>query len=165
MTTETHPFRPSRIWRRLPADGRLKAAEAFWRDGADASAEAQAIDAIARHLNFRHKSVTALAADRKARYLVSLPAMPDTLAARLLVAYHLAEQRPMMAAFLDALGMEHDNGVIAEQVKPPEAARIQQAARDLLKKFPVDAASVYLATLVSQDEETWGAIKELMTED
>ena len=165
MTAETHAFRPSRIWRRLPTDWRLKAAEAFWRDGAAASAEAQAIGALARHLNFRHKSVTALAADRKARYLGSLPAIPDALAARLLVVYHLAEQRPMMAAFLDALGMAHDNGVIAEQVKPPGAVPIQKAARDLLAKFPRDAASVYLATLVSRDEETWGAIKELMTED
>ena len=162
MSTDAQSFRPSRIWKRLPADGRLAAALAFWREGADAATEAQAVDAIARHLKFRHKSVLALEGDRKARYLASLPAMPEALAARLLVAYHLAEQRPMMEAFLDSLGMAHDHGVLAaEQVKPPGAGRLKQAARDLLKKFPADAATLYLETLVSQDEDTWGALREL----
>ena len=34
------------------------------------------------------------------------------MAGRALILYHLAEQRPMMGAFLDALGIAHENGLI-----------------------------------------------------
>ena len=52
--------------------------------------------------------------------------MPDVLAARLLVSYHLAHQRPMMAAFLDAIGLAHDNGLITED--PPEPISAEKIA-------------------------------------
>jgi hypothetical protein len=160
MSSESHQFRPSKLWKLLSAQRRSETAAAFWRDGSDAAASAQAIDAIARHLNFRHKSVMALPDDRKARHLASLPAVPDAVAARLLITYHLAAQRPMMAAFLDALGLAHDNGLIAdERVAPPDAARCQQAARSIAAAFPREDVSLYLATLVSQDEEAWKELK------
>ena len=164
MTPETHQYRPSRLWKLLSASRRLEAAAAFWhwQEGSDASAAAQAVDAIARHLNFRHKSVMALPDARKAQHLAALPAIPDALAARLLITYHLAAQRPMMAAFLDALGLAHDNGLItAEHVSPPDAARCRQAARSLATAFPREDVSLYLATLVSQDEETWAGLKNI----
>lgn len=162
IATDAHQFHPSRLWKLVPADGRLEAARAFWVES-DAAFQAQAVDAVARHLRFRHKSVMALADDRKARYLASLPAVPDAVAARLLITYHLATKRSMMAAFLDALGVVHDNGLItAERVKPPDAERCQQAARDLAATFPTDEVSLYLATLVSQDPETWGALKDVL---
>jgi len=163
MSSESHQFRPSKLWKLLSAQRRSETAAAFWRDGSDAAASAQAIDAIARHLNFRHKSVMALPDDRKARHLASLPAVPDAVAARLLITYHLAAQRPMMAAFLDALGLAHDNGLIAdEHVAPPDATRCQQAARSIAAAFPREDVSLYLATLVSQDEETWGQLKKIV---
>jgi hypothetical protein len=162
MNPESHQFRPSKLWKLLSAQRRSETAAAFWKDGADATTAAQAIDAIARHLNFRHKSVMALPDDRKAQHLASLPTLPDALAARLLVTYHLAAQRPMMAAFLDALGLAHDNGLIAdEHVKPPDAARCQQAERSIAAAFPREDVSLYLATLVSQDEETWRGLKSI----
>jgi hypothetical protein len=160
VTAETHQFRPSRLWKLIPPDRRLEAARAFWADAGDASSRAQATDALARHLNFRHKSVVALADERKARYLATLTTIPDSLAAHLLVAYHLATQRTMMSAFLDALGIAHDSGLITtDQVAPPEPARLQNAARDLFARFPHDDVALYLATLVSQDAERWGMLK------
>ena len=72
----------------------------------------EAIAAIARRMNFRTKSVQALPIDRKARQLAQLTDVSDAVATRALIAYHFSAQRPMMAAFLNALGVANDNGLI-----------------------------------------------------
>ncbi len=51
---------------------------------------------------------------------MALGNVSEMIAARLLVAYHLTHQRPMMASFLDALGIAHEDGLIAdEELKAP----------------------------------------------
>ena len=90
-----------------------------------------------------------------------LPTVTDTIAARALVNYHLERQRPMMGAFLDLLGITHENGLISdENVVKPDAEKINSAAKELATKFPPDDVSLYFATLVSQDPETWEALIE-----
>src|SRR5687767_8733328 len=108
---------PSRIWRRLPLERRLEAARAFWESSDEASANEQmeAVLALSRHMKFRPQSMQGMPLDKRAKYLAQLPAMTDSIAARALVSYHLAHQRPMMAAFLDALGIGHENGLITEE--------------------------------------------------
>ena len=77
-------------------------------------------------MKFRTKSVIALPLERKAKYLATLPNMSDTIAARALVNYHLERQRPMMGAFLDALGIAHENGLISEEnVAKPDAEKLK----------------------------------------
>src|SRR5687768_17061593 len=121
---------PSQLWKALPADRRLVAAEAFWRDENAMAEQAEVIAAIAHRIKFRMKSVIAMPFEKKARQLLSLPAVSDATAARLLVAYHLAHQRPMMGAFLDALGIAHEEGLISEDdLQPPPLERLAAAAR------------------------------------
>jgi hypothetical protein len=116
---------------------------------------------IAQQKKFRPKTVIGLDLDRKARHLASLASLPDTLAARTLVVYHLAEHRPMMAAFLDALGIEHENGLIKEDEVKPDASKIAAAAADIAEKFPPSDVSLYLNTLLSQDPDTWGGLRDV----
>src|SRR5436190_13600689 len=103
---------PSRLWKRMTADQRARAAHAFWSDEDAVDDQVQAALLIAEQKKFRPKTVIGLDLDRKARHLATVRSLPDSLAARALVVYHLAEQRPMMGAFLDALGIAHENGVI-----------------------------------------------------
>jgi hypothetical protein len=153
-------FRPSRLWKQLPATRRIEASQAFWRDDESAEQHAEAIVAIAQHLKFRPRSAAALPDDRKARYLAGLPAVSDLLASRLLVAYHLASQRPMLARFLDLLGIQHENGLITqEQVTAPPEPRLDEAARALSSEFPREDVELYFATLVSQDPDTWSRLE------
>jgi hypothetical protein len=84
------------------------------------------------------------------------------IAARLLVAFHLAHQRPMMAGFLDALGIAHQDGLIAsEELDPPSAEKLADAARSLGASYPPEDVALYLSTLVWQDPETWGALADV----
>jgi hypothetical protein len=145
----------------MSPERRLQAAEAFWRDDDGVNEHAEAIAAIAQKIKFRPKSVIALPVDRKAKYLIGLPAISELVAARLLVAYHIAHQRPMMAAFLDALGIAHEDGLISdEQVKyPPE--KLKDAVAAIAASFPADDVALYLSTLTWQDAEVWGSLAEL----
>ena len=153
---------PSRLWKRMTLDQRQQAARAFWRDDTTADDQLQAVLLISQQKKFRPKTVVALDEDRKAHHLASLPTLPDTLAARALVVYHLAEQRPMMGAFLDSLGIAHENGLIHEGNAAPDAAKIAPAAAALVKLYPAADVSLYLNTLLCQDPETWGGLQEVV---
>ena len=88
--------------------------------------------------------------------------LPDALAARALILYHLAEQRPMMGAFLDALGIAHENGLIKEDRSSRTPAKLAPAAASSPEQFPAEDVSLYLTTLLCQDPETWGGLTEIV---
>ena len=161
MTPDYSEFRPSRLWKRLPAERRVAAAELFWTDEQSEEQQIEAVASIAAHMKFRTKSVLGLPVEKRAKYLATLPTIPDAVAARALVNYHLAQQRPMMSAFLDSLGITHEDGLISDEtVAKPEPEKLRSAAAELASKFPGEDVSLYFATLVSQDPETWGDLAE-----
>src|SRR5438552_14438948 len=119
MTDSPSISRPSLLLKQMSADRRRQAAQAFWRDESGANERAEAIAAIAQRLKFRTKSVVVLPEARKIQYLVDLPVVSEAIAARLLISHHVAHKRAMMAVFLDALGVAHDNGMITEEAVMP----------------------------------------------
>ena len=159
MTEST--LTPSKLWKRMTADQRLKAARAFWLDEQATDDQIQAVLVIAQQKKFRPKFVLSLDTDRKAKHLSGLRTLPDPLAARALVIYHLAEQRDMMGAFLDALGIAHENGLIQDDGVKPDPDKLRPAVAALNEKFSADDVTLYLNTLLCQDPETWGGLKEL----
>ncbi|HKB10418.1 MAG TPA: hypothetical protein VKD69_07185 [Vicinamibacterales bacterium] len=152
---------PSRLWKRMTVEQRTRVAHAFWADPEATDDQVQAAMLIAQQKKFRPKTIIGLDLDRKARHLATLGAVPDQIAGRALIVYHLAEQRPMMGAFLDALGIAHENGLIQEDEVKPEAEKIAPAAAQIAQQFPAEDVSIYLSTLLSQDPETWAVLKEL----
>ena len=158
--TET-TLTPSRLWKQMTLDQRTRAARAFWEDPEATDDQVQAAFLIAQQKKFRPKTVIGLDVDRKAKHLATLGAVPDAVAARALIVYHLAEQRAMMGAFLDALGIKHENGLIEEDAVKPDGDKIGPAAAALAQQFPPDDVRIYLNTLLSQDPETWGALAGL----
>ena len=128
--TET-TLTPARLWKKMTSEQKLKAAQAFWADEEGTDDQVQAALLIAQTKKFRAKTVLSLDDERKAKHLASLPTLPETIAARALVVYHLAEQRPMMGAFLDALGIAHENGVIQEDDARDEGLHLQVVAAHL----------------------------------
>lgn len=159
MSPTLEEMRPARLWRTMPTDRRTAAAAAFWHDDNAQLEQAEAIALIARQIKFRARSVQALPVDKRAKYLAGIVQVSDLLAARLLVVYHLECQRPMMGAFLDALGMAHHDGLIEEETpKTPTPEAIAAAADTLAAAFPKDDVARYFWTLLWQDSETWGAL-------
>jgi hypothetical protein len=158
--TET-TLTPARLWKQMTLDQRTRAARAFWDDPEATDDQVQAAFLIAQQKKFRPKTVIGLDLERKAKHLATLGGLPDAMAARALIVYHLAEQRPMMGAFLDGLGIKHENGLIQEDEVKPDPQKIAPAAAQLAKQFPAEDVKVYLQTLLSQYPETWGGLAGL----
>ena len=150
-----------RVWKQMTFEQRHRAALAFWGDETIAADQAQAVQLIAKHNKFRPKTIAGLDAEGRASHLARVPTLPDDVATRLLVLYHLAEQRPMMGAFLDALGMAHENGLIEEGHAAPDPAKLGPAVAMLLNAYPPADVSTYLNTLLCHDQQTWGALQGL----
>ncbi len=146
----------------MSADQRRLAVEAFWRDGGGPEEKAQAIAAIAQRLKFRTKSAAVLPIARKMQYLLDLPTVPEPVAAKLLVSYHVEHQCAMMAAFLDALCVKHVNGIVDDEtVIPRDPDKIRAAVKVIAATFPAEDVALYLSTLSWQDHETWALLPEL----
>ena len=153
--------RPSQLWKALSAERKVQAAEAFWSDNNASVEHAEAIVAIAQRIKFRPKSVISLPVEKKARHLIAVGAVSELVAARLLVAYHLAHQRPMMGSFLDALGVAHENGLIREDAATPDPAKMAAAAAAIAREYPAPDVALYLNTLLWQDPAAWGSIRSV----
>jgi hypothetical protein len=145
----------------MTTDQRLQAARAFWLDEHATQDQLQGVLIISQQKKFRPKTVASLDEDRKARHLATIASLPDQLAARILILYHLSAERPMMAAFLDALGIAHENGLIQDDSVKPDSTKLAEAAAQLARQFPPANVSLYLNTLLSQDAATWGGLEDV----
>ena len=150
----------------MPSEKRVEAAEAFWRDTGSQDIQAQhaeALVALAKRLNFRMRTLQSLPVERRAKHLAQLGDVSDAIATRALIAYHFAAKRPLMGAFLDALGIAHEDGLITEeQVTPPTAERLTAAVEALKGSFDTDDVDLYLRTLASLDGETWAHLADVL---
>ena len=150
----------------MPLEKRVQAAEAFWRDHESPEIQAQhaeALIALARRLNFRTKTLQSLPVERRARHLAQSPDVSESIATRALIAYHFSTKRPLMAAFLDALAIPHDDGLInEEQLTPPSAERLSAAVQAVRSTFDAGDVDLYLRTLVMLDGDTWTHLSGLL---
>jgi len=158
--------RPSQLWKGMPSEKRVAAAEAFWRDTESQDIQAQhaeALVALAKRLNFRMRTLQTLPVERRAKHLAQLGEVSDPIATRALIAYHFATKRELMGAFLDALGIAHEDGLITEeQVGPPSAERLTAAREALKASFDAADIDLYLRTLASLDGETWAQLVDVL---
>jgi hypothetical protein len=67
-----------------------------------------------------------------------------------------------MAAFLNALGIPNENGLISEDVNPekPDSAKLAEAVSAIRKDFPTADVDLYLNVLQAQSPEVWGGLVE-----
>jgi len=150
---------PSVLWTQMPLEKRQAAAAAFWEDEHGLDQQVEVIVTLARKMNFRPKSIQQLPAERRIKLLAGMPDVSEAVATRALIGYHLTSERPMMAAFLDAVGIAHDNGLItAEEVEAPPADKLAEGVAAIKAIFPADAVRLYLHTLLILDGDTWGAL-------
>jgi len=162
------PFERSavRIWKRLSWEERLAAARHFWAEPPpDAAPAARA--AVARALRSRPQAVGKLPLERRAQGLASVLQPVEVLAAALLVSLHLGERRPLLAAFLDGVGLPHHEGLMPEDA--PGGAVGEAAARAgyeaVADRFPEEHVWTYLNTLWLQDHDRWAVLEQVVWGD
>jgi hypothetical protein len=153
---------PSRLWKQMTGSQRMASARAFWANDEAIDDQIQAALLIAQQKKFRPKTIIGLDVDRKSKHLASLASLPDSIAGRVLVVYHLADQRALMGRFLDGLGIRHEDGLIQEDDVKPDQEKLGPAVAALSREFPPDDVRLYLTTLLCQDPGTWGGLSEIV---
>jgi len=151
------------IWKRMGEERRKQAALAFYKDDSASAFQRAAESFIARQRNFRPQFVKRLPLEKRAQYLATM-ALPADVVSQLIVAYHFAFQRPMMADFLDALGIANDQGMIAEglDVQPPGPERLAEAVSAIKAKYSEEDAEIYLETLFAQNSQVWAGVEAFL---
>ncbi len=147
------------VWRLLDEETRRQAAVALWRD-ADRETRAPVEVALAKAIHFRPVAVRKLAPEKVAARLARLvKELPEPVVFQFLFHLHMAHRRPLLVAFLDAVGLPHEDGVLdlPEDAAAPDPDRVGEAARALLETHGRDAL-IYLATLWVADSEFWAGL-------
>jgi len=156
-------FEPTsvRLWRALPRDERTQAARAFWSQPPEEAA-ALAAREIVKILRVRPQAFGRIPVEQRVRATAGLANPGEALADALLVALHLESRRPLLGAFLDHLGVAHEDGVLSEDAElpplAPDAAR--KILADLVARFPAAQVRVYWNALWLQDRERWSALAD-----
>lgn len=161
------PFETSaaRLWKSLDREARERAAEAFWERPPEDAAATAAREIVAL-LKIRPQAFARLEPQARVRALARLAQPPETVADALLVALHLAERRTLLGAFLDQLGVPHEEGLIEEDVEidPVDAPRARAALAGLREAWEPAAIRLYWNALWLQDRERWAGLAEIADE-
>jgi hypothetical protein len=150
-----------RLWKALTAEERSQGISASLNDDENGWVKNTTRSAVAAALKFRPQTVSTWPRAKLVSEAARLPLDDAQLLSAYIVDLHLGHRRPMMAAFLDALGIANDEGRIdSEKTEVPvqDAKRITNAADDLVAKFPADEVATYFLTLLLQDAAVWGGV-------
>jgi hypothetical protein len=155
----------TRLWKHLPLEERLLAATAFYAEPPQELA-GTALGALVKARHLRPQAARALAPEAQARILATVLDLGEPLAQGLLVSLHLGKRRDLLGAFLDALGLPHENGVLKEEgdAAAPVTVEKAKAAVASLVSFPAAQVRTYLNTLWLQDPERWTALEAALGE-
>ena len=154
----------TRVWKHLPPPDRLTATTSFFGE-VPSELAGVALGALAKARNMRPQAARRLPVDAQARILATVLEPGEPLAQGLLVALHLADRRPLLAAFLDALALPHEDGVLKEESEgAPITADQARAALQALSGFPREQVQTYLNTLWLQDPVRWAALENAADE-
>jgi hypothetical protein len=150
----------TRVWKRLSREERMAAASHFWREPAQDVLGA-ALSALVKARRVRPQVARALPPEEQARALAGVLEPGEPLAAALLVALHLGERRAVLATFLDAAGLTHEEGILREEgdVPPLPEAAARAGVRALRAAYPREQVDTYLNTLWLQDPERWSVLE------
>jgi hypothetical protein len=138
----------------------MAAASHFWREPAQDVLGA-ALSALVKARRVRPQVARALPPEEQARALAGVLEPGEPLAAALLVALHLGERRAVLATFLDAAGLTHEEGILREEgdVPPLPEAAARAGVRALRAAYPREQVDTYLNTLWLQDPERWSVLE------
>ena len=84
---------------------------------------------------------------------------PDVMQAGL-IALHVQDRHEMLAAFLDAVGVPHADGLITEPLEtlPASQDQLLAAADDLAARYPREQVTLYFLTLLVLDPTLWAGL-------
>jgi len=149
------------LWAALPADERRRAlALAIKGDKALRPVLVALLRESPRYRGFRPQSFNSWTADQFADAFKSQKNLSPDVMQSGLIALHVTDRGEMLGAFLDSLGVPHEQGVIDElpQGFAPDEATLGRAADELAARFPREQVTVYFLTLLVLEPQVWSGL-------
>ncbi|HEX5972178.1 MAG TPA: hypothetical protein VFY85_09640 [Gemmatimonadaceae bacterium] len=147
-----------KLWKALTPEERALGINAALDDDENGWVKTSTRGAVAGALRFRPQTVATWPRAKLVSEAARLPLDNVQLLSAFLIDLHLGRRRPMMASFLDSLGIPNDDGRIDSEmteVPPQDEATVVAAANDLATRFPPDEVATYFLTLLLQDAQVW----------
>ena len=135
-----------RLWQALSGEERREAARAYL-SSTDADRE-RLNRVVARAQNFRPQTVRKWPEDKICSAMRFVPLRDSDLASELLRSHHVPGQAAMVAGFLDALGVPHQEGAVDSlEIIDADAKTVGRAIRGLVQEYGPRPVAVYLLAL------------------
>lgn len=152
-----------KLWKALTPDERAEAITAALADDENGWVKATTRNAVASALKFRPQTVATWPRAKLVSEAARLPLDDVQLLSSYLIDLHLGHRRPMMATFLDELGIANENGRIDSETTQVEAQggeTLRRAADLTAAGFPADQVVTYFLTLLLQDGAIWSELTD-----
>jgi len=89
----------------------------------------------------------------------------EIVTANLLRTWLLKQYKPLLADFLDALGIKHNEGVVDDLPNEMDDAKLKGAIDLILGKYPPEVVAVYLNAFSEMNEVNWPNLKAMLVSD
>jgi hypothetical protein len=89
----------------------------------------------------------------------------DSAAGILIRAWLVKKHKAMLVDFLNALGIEHKDGVVDDLPTTMDDAKLKSAVDVLLGKYPPEVVAVYLNAFNDMNEANWANLKTMLEGD
>ncbi len=113
---------------------------------------------IAKLLKFRPQAIRKLPLEQRAKRakLILQRGNNAELCYEVLGTYLMRKHEKLVTSFLDAVGIEHEEGIVQDSSQLPEGDKIQGAVQGLDQEFPPEEVTLYLAI----SAQTWPEVLE-----
>ena len=150
----------NRLWKTLSAEEKQLAAAELVKDPTPLI-KASVVAVVAEARKMRPIAARKLPPEAQAKIVATVRDPGEILASSLLVALHLGPRKPMLIAFLDALGLPHEDGVLKDEATEAISLEDLKKGCAALSAEPPSAVRIYLNTLWLQDGGRWANAKDL----
>ncbi len=143
----------------------MAATRAFCDSSEQKDAQRTVEIALAQRLHARPQFIRKLSPEKKASYLAGDTPNPILFQA-LMFSYHFAQHAPMLADFLNALGIPNQGGRYeAENLPPPSPEALEKAVAELREKYQPTDVLVYVAALLTSDNQFWAGLSPIVEKE
>ena len=89
----------------------------------------------------------------------------EMISGTLLRTWLVRKYKDMLVDFLNALGIEHEEGVVEGLPESMDSEKLKSAVETLLAKYPHEVVAVYLNAFNDMNEANWENLKEMLEGD
>lgn len=89
----------------------------------------------------------------------------EEASATMLRGWLMKTQQPMLIDFLNALGLEHDKGVVEDFPPSLDDATLKKAIDAIFAKYPREIAAVYIHAFGNMNDAGWKNLNEMLEKD